>query len=90
MAPWISEAGTSNALRRRHPLPVRIGPVLPIFMNNKPFTSKPILFEVNMKKCKWRKDELSSLNLINKINPSGRKASPDKTSGVDYQNRVRP
>jgi len=29
MAPWISEAGTSNELRTRHPLSVRIGSVPP-------------------------------------------------------------
>lgn len=30
MALWISEAGTSNELRTRHPLSVRIGSVPPI------------------------------------------------------------
>lgn len=31
MAPWISEAGTSNELRTRHPLSVRIGSVSPFY-----------------------------------------------------------
>ena len=32
MAPWISEAGTSNMLKTCHPLSVQIRSVLPIYM----------------------------------------------------------
>ena len=32
MALWISEAGTSNVLKTRHPLSVQIRSVLPIYV----------------------------------------------------------